>query len=79
MRGRPRRRKAKRDAGLKFAQAIVIEKGEVTDDAIRRVRAAGYSDGEIAEIVANVAINIFTNYFNHVAETEVDFPLVRAA
>lgn len=72
-------KQAKRDAGLKFAQAIVIEKGEVTDDAIRRVRAAGYSDGEIAEIVANVAINIFTNYFNHVAETEVDFPLVRAA
>ena len=57
----------------------MIEKGEVTDDAVRRVRAAGYTDGEIAEIVANVAINIFTNYFNHVAETEVDFPLVRAA
>ena len=72
-------KQAKRDAGLKFAKAIVIEKGEVTDDAVRRVRAAGYTDGEIAEIVANVAINIFTNYFNHVAETEVDFPLVCAA
>ena len=70
---------AKRDAGLKFARAIVIEKGEVSDDAIRHVRAAGHTDGEIAEIVANVAVNIFTNYFNHVAGTEVDFPLVRAA
>ena len=36
--------------------------------------AAGFSEGEVAEIVANVALNIFTNYFNHVAETEVDFP-----
>ena len=63
-------RQAKRDAGLKFAQTIVVEKGEVSDDAVHRVRAAGYSDGEIAEIVANVAVNIFTNYFNHVAQTE---------
>lgn len=72
-------KQAKRDAGLKFARAIIIEKGEVSDEAIHRVRAAGYTDGEIAEIVANVAVNIFTNYFNHVAGTEVDFPLVRAA
>ena len=41
-----------------------------------RVREAGYGDGEISEIVANVAKNIFTNYFNHVAQTEVDFPEV---
>lgn len=63
-------------AGLEFAQALVIERGLVSDAAIARVRAAGYSDGEIAEIVANVALNIFTNYFNHVAGTEVDFPRV---
>jgi alkylhydroperoxidase family enzyme len=41
------------------------------------VRAAGYDDAEILEIIATVAINIFTNYFNHVALTEVDFPLVK--
>jgi uncharacterized peroxidase-related enzyme len=63
-------------AGLEFAQALVIERGLVSDAAIARVRAAGYSDAEIAEIVANVALNIFTNYFNHVAGTEVDFPRV---
>ncbi len=70
---------AKKDAGLKFAQSIVVERGEVSDIAVDRVRKAGYSDGEITEIVANVAINIFTNYFNHVAQTEVDFPRVPAA
>jgi len=37
-------------------------------------RSAGYSDGEINEIVGNVSLNIYTNYFNHVAEIEIDFP-----
>jgi uncharacterized peroxidase-related enzyme len=69
---------AKRDAGLRFVQALVVQRGEVSDQAIAQVKAAGYSEGDIAEIVANVAINIFTNYFNHVARTEVDFPLVSA-
>ena len=49
-----------------------------SDSALENVRKAGYSDGEITEIVANVALNIFTNYFNHVAQTEVDFPRVSA-
>jgi uncharacterized peroxidase-related enzyme len=67
---------AKRDAGLRFAQSVVVQRGEVSDDAIARVRQAGYTDGEIAEIVANVAVNIFTNYFNQIARTDVDFPRV---
>ncbi len=68
---------AKRDAGLQFAQALVVQRGEVSDAAVATVRAAGFLDAEIAEIVANVAINIFTNYFNHVARTVVDFPPVK--
>jgi len=67
---------AKRDAGLQFAQLLVVQRGEVSDQAVAQVKAAGYSDGDVAEIVANVAINIFTNYFNHVARTDVDFPRV---
>jgi AhpD family alkylhydroperoxidase len=69
----------KRDAGLRFAQTVVVQRGEVSDAATERVRRAGYGDAEIAEIVANVAVNIFTNYFNHVAQTEVDFPRVPVA
>lgn len=69
----------KRDAGLKFAQAIVVQRGEVSDATVSAVRAAGYSDREIVEIVANVVLNIFTNYVNHVAGTEVDFPRVDVA
>lgn len=64
----------KEAAALELAQKIVQEQGNITDDDIAQTRRAGYTDGEIGEIVANVALNIFTNYFNHVAETEVDFP-----
>lgn len=66
----------KQDAGLRFAQAVVVERGAVSDQAVAAVKAAGYTDGEITEIIANVALNIFTNYFNNVARTEVDFPKV---
>jgi uncharacterized peroxidase-related enzyme len=59
---------------LEFARKIVSDRGNVSDGDVQQVRQAGYTDGEIAEIVANVALNLFTNYFNHVAETEVDFP-----
>ena len=69
----------KRDVGLRFAQSIVVQRGEVSDAVLASVRQAGYTDGEITEIVANVAVNIFTNYFNHVAQTEVDFPRVPLA
>jgi len=68
---------AKADAGLKFAQALVVNRGLVSDNALAAVRAAGFSEAEITEVVANVALNIFTNYFNHVTQTEVDFPVVK--
>ncbi len=61
-------------AGLAFARTLVEQRGHVHDSDVDAVRAAGFSDGEIGEIVAHVALNLFTNYFNHVAETEVDFP-----
>jgi len=66
----------KERAAIEFARTIVNQRGWVTDEDVQGIRQAGYNDGEIAEIVANVALNIFTNYFNHVAGTEVDFPAV---
>ena len=64
------------DAVIRFARKIVDERGRVSDTEVAEVRAAGLDDGAIAEVVANVALNIFTNYFNHVAETDIDFPKV---
>lgn len=66
----------KRQAALEFAQTVVVQRGQVSAAAVEAVRQAGYTDGEIAEIVGHVALNIFTNYFNNVAGTEIDFPVV---
>ena len=66
----------KADAVIRFARKLVDERGRVSDADVAEVRAAGLNDGGIAEVVANVALNIFTNYFNHVAETDIDFPKV---
>ena len=62
------------DAALQFAQRVVESRGWVSDEDLQKVRAAGYDDGEISEIVAHVVLNIFRNYFNHIAETPIDFP-----
>jgi uncharacterized peroxidase-related enzyme len=64
------------DVTLKFARAVVVNQGQLTTDYLNRLHQVGYVDAEIVEIIANVILNIFTNYFNHIAETEVDFPKV---
>jgi uncharacterized peroxidase-related enzyme len=66
----------KTHAALSFARKIVTDRGHISDEDLAEIRAAGYSEGEIVEIVANVFLNIFTNYFNHIADTEIDFPAV---
>jgi uncharacterized peroxidase-related enzyme len=65
-------------AVLNLAQAIVEKRGFISDQELGIARTAGVSDTEITEVVAAVAQNIFTNYFNHVAQTEIDFPHVSA-
>ena len=61
-------------AALVFVRKVVIHHGAVLADDLKEVRKAGYSDAEISEIVANVILNLFTNYFNMVAATDLDFP-----
>lgn len=61
-------------AALKFARAVVEDMGMVTDADMAAVKRAGWSDAAVLEIVAVVSANIFTNYFNHVVATQVDFP-----
>ena len=69
---------AKIAAIVRFARTVVETRGRATDSDLAAVRGAGLSDGEIVEVVANVVVNLFTNYLNHVAGTEIDFPVVRA-
>ena len=67
---------AKIDAALKFSSALLVSRGKISESDIANVKAAGYTEKEITEIIANVALNIFTNYFNETASTEVDFPAI---
>jgi len=67
------------EAALQFARRIVERRGFVDDADLQQVRDAGYTDGQIVEIIAVAALNIFTNYFNHVARTESDFPAFEPA
>lgn len=67
---------AKTENALKFVTEVVDKRGEIDKAAIDALVAAGFSSEEIVEIVAHVGMNIFTNYFNHIAATEIDFPLV---
>jgi uncharacterized peroxidase-related enzyme len=66
-------------AALQLARRMLNTRGEVSDADLSAARSAGLNDAQIAEVIAHVALNIFTNYFNRVAHTEVDFPKVPLA
>ena len=67
------------DAAVRFAAKVLRTRGRVSDDDLRAVKLAGYDDAAVVEIVQNVALNVWTNYLNEVAQTEIDFAVVRAA
>ncbi|MBY8976784.1 peroxidase-related enzyme [Rhodobacteraceae bacterium NNCM2] len=67
---------ARADAAVRFAVKVAELRGRVSADDLTSVRAAGYDDAQIIEIVQHVALNIWTNYVNEVAQTEIDFPAV---
>ncbi|SFP24409.1 uncharacterized peroxidase-related enzyme [Mesorhizobium sp. NFR06] len=65
-------------AAVHFAAKVARERGRVGETELEAVRRAGYDDAQIIEIVQHVALNLWTNYINEVAGTEVDFPVVAA-
>lgn len=66
-------------AVLTFAAAVTRKRGLVSDEDLAELRRAGFDDAAAVEIVATVALNLLTNYTNHVAQTEIDFPKVETA
>ena len=62
-------------AALKFASAVVEKRGRIDDADFKAITDAGFTPGEVSEIVAHVVVNTFSNYFNNVARTEIDFHL----
>jgi uncharacterized peroxidase-related enzyme len=70
---------AKADAAVRFAAKVAQHRGKVSDADIAAVKLAGFSEAQIVEIVAVVAENFLTNLINNVAQTDIDFPMVRTA
>ena len=62
-------------AALQFARTVAEYRGDLTDEEFDRIRRAGYSNEEIAEIIANVVLCVYANYFNSIAQTEIDVPI----
>lgn len=67
---------AKTQAALTFALMIVERRAAINQTDVEAVRSAGFNDSEIVEIMAHVALNIFTNYVNVAYNVPVDFPVV---
>jgi uncharacterized peroxidase-related enzyme len=66
------------EVALQFALRVAQSRGQVSDAELAGLRSAGFDDAAVIEIVANVAVNILTNYINNVALTDIDFPVVHA-
>lgn len=59
---------------LRFVRLVMETHGFVSDAELTAVRNAGYTDGQIAEAIGYIGLATFSNYFNHVHETPLDFP-----
>ena len=70
---------AKASAAVAFAKKVTEQRGNVSDADLAAVKLAGFSDAQVIEIVTNVALTMLTNFVNNVAQTDIDFPVVRAA
>ena len=62
---------------MSLARNIVVQRGALSDAEFNAARKAKLTDAEIVETVANVALNLLSNYLNHAARTVVDFPEVK--
>lgn len=68
---------ARTEAALRFALKLVNDRGQIGDADMQHLRAAGFGDDEIVEILAHVALNLFTNYVNVAFGVPLDFPPVK--
>lgn len=64
-------------AALRFAIAVVSNRAQIGDEDVDALRVAGFNDEAIVEIMAHVALNLFTNYVNVAFKVTVDFPAVK--
>jgi alkylhydroperoxidase family enzyme len=63
---------------IDFVNAILETEGDVSDEQLEAFRAAGYDDAAIVEVLGEITVITFTNFFNHLNHTELDFPVAAA-
>lgn len=59
---------------IKFVNTALQPTGRISDEDLRAVKAAGYNDAQITEALLAIAQTVFTNLFNRVHQTALDFP-----
>jgi uncharacterized peroxidase-related enzyme len=64
----------KRDALVNFVRLLVQSSGTVSDSDFAAIRAAGYTDAQLVDISLALAAITFTNVFNRINDTTLDFP-----
>ena len=66
----------KRDALVRFVRKLAAISGTVSDEDFTAIKSAGYSDAQLVDISLAFATTVFTNVFNRINDTEIDFPAV---
>ena len=64
------------EALLTLSNAIAENAGDVDEADVAAARLGGVTEEEVGEVVANLALNILTNYFNVLAKVDNDWPVV---
>lgn len=67
---------AKRDALVHFVRRLVRTSGTISEAEFQAIRAAGYTDAQLVDISLAIALTVFTNVFNRINDTDIDFPAV---
>ena len=63
-------------AALRFALKVVTDRAQLTDGDVAELHEVGFKDEQVVEILAHVALNLYTNYINVALNVPVDFPKV---
>ena len=67
---------AKRDALARFVRTLAQTSGTIGEAEVQAIRAAGYTDAQLVDLSLAIALTVFTNVFNRINDTEIDFPAV---
>ena len=67
---------AKRDALVRFVRNLQRNSGTISHDEFSAIKKAGYTDAQLVEISLAIAVTVFTNVFNRINDTTIDFPAV---